>query len=222
MKALIVDDNPINNLILEDILLQLDIDVVASSSIWHAIATYNSDDFDLVITDLVLPDEDGYDLAMHVHSNSEGKVPILSSSINQVEADFSGIFYDSIFKPFCRKTICDTLTPLIITYSRSEPTISDKPISTTNKYTQELIMSANTDLLEIQSSIQVKDFSRAIKTLHRLKGALLTLNSDPDSISSVEKLNYLLTQQHSNKNISPSQTQIFISRILHSLPTKIT
>ena len=222
MKALIVDDNPINNLILEDILLQLNIDVVASSSIWHAITTYNSGVFDLVITDLVLPDEDGYDLAMHVYSNSRGKVPILSSSINRVEAEFSNIFYGSIFKPFCRKTIFDTVSPIIIASSRSGPIMPDKQISTTKNYTQELIKSANTDLLKVQSSIQVRDFNQAIKTLHRVKGALLTLNSDPNSISSVEKLNYLLTQQHTNINIPPSQTQILISKILHSLSTQST
>lgn len=92
MKALIVDDNPINNLILKEILLELNIDVVSTLTICNAVSIFNSEHFDLVITDLTLPNESGYDLAMHVYSNSLGKVPVFSSSVDSVENNYLDFF----------------------------------------------------------------------------------------------------------------------------------
>ena len=196
MKALIVDDSPINNLILKDILLELNIDVVSALSICNAISIFNSEHFDLVITDLTLPNESGYDLAMHVYSNSLGKVPVFSSSVDSVENRYLDIFSGSFFKPFCRQEIIELLRGSNLkSMSLSDVRASQTQLNT-EKYLEALIISTNKDLEDVQSHIQQNDFNAAKKVIHKLKGAILTIDPASKALCSLEELHSLFSGSH--------------------------
>ncbi|NOI23441.1 response regulator [Vibrio mediterranei] len=193
IRALIVDDNPINNLILEDILSDLGIDVVVESSVVSAISTFNNSSFNIVITDIVLPSESGYDLAMHVQSNSNGKIPIISSSIEPIENRYEELFSGSITKPFEREHIAQLLTELQLSSQEFE-NLPPTATQIINEYAPELISIAKQDASKLKALVRSNDISMSKRALHQLKGAISTIAPDSYAIHHIEKIDQLLTE----------------------------
>ncbi|MFC5077339.1 Sensor protein TorS [Vibrio thalassae] len=199
IKALIVDDNPINNLILKDILSELGITVIAESSVVAAIVKYNSTPFNIVITDIVLPNETGYDLAMHVHANSNGMIPIISSSIEPIESQYKHLFFGNISKPFDR----DSIASLIMTLQFNNQTLETLPATTTqiiSKYAPQLISTAKQDASKLKALIKSNDIDMAKRTLHQLKGAIYTIAPESNAIHHIETIDQLLTENFMAKS----------------------
>ncbi len=65
-RTLIVDDEPDIRELLEITLGRMDIDTVAAANLTDALAALDSDEFDLCLTDMQLPDGNGLELVKHV------------------------------------------------------------------------------------------------------------------------------------------------------------
>lgn len=66
----------------------------------------------------------------------------------------------------------------------------------TEKYLEALIISTNKDLEDVQSHIQQNDFNAARKVIHKLKGAILTIDPASKALCSLEELHSLFSGAH--------------------------
>ncbi|MEM8525676.1 MAG: ATP-binding protein [Bacteroidota bacterium] len=105
-KALVVEDNPLNQKILVTILKKWGIQVAIATNGEDAIYAVDEGDFDIVMMDLFMPNMNGFEASKRIRSLSSesAKVPIVAitaSNLNEItdEAREAGIYYQ-IGKPF--------------------------------------------------------------------------------------------------------------------------
>ena len=75
---LVVDDDPDARVVIAAMLRQAGGDVTAVESVGAAVATFASRSFDVVVTDIAMPDEDGYSLLRRIREKSN--VPVIAVS----------------------------------------------------------------------------------------------------------------------------------------------
>jgi CheY-like chemotaxis protein len=83
--VLIVDDHPVNRLLLKQQLEFLGLRVVAAEDGVKALSLWGEGHFDLVITDCHMQDMDGYELARNIRENekvSGKRVPVIAWTAN--------------------------------------------------------------------------------------------------------------------------------------------
>ncbi|MDR0251300.1 MAG: sigma-54 dependent transcriptional regulator [Burkholderiales bacterium] len=101
-RVLVIDDEPDLLELLEITMIRLGLDVTCADSVAGAIAKLDSQDFDLCLTDMRLPDGEGLDVIAHIH-RKELDVPVavitaFGSAENAVAALKAGAF-DYLAKP---------------------------------------------------------------------------------------------------------------------------
>ena len=106
-NILIVDDEPINIQLLGSVLQESDYDVQFATSGEEALEWVNSEPFDLILLDLIMPIMDGYEVCKRIKNNSAtNAIPILflSASVNvkKIIKGFETGAADFITKPFNR------------------------------------------------------------------------------------------------------------------------
>lgn len=85
---LVVDDNLTNVDFLVDLLGLIGFEVVARQGVDGALDAFASQDFDLVITDLVMPERDGFDLIRAIRSGTRRQaIPIIVASASTSPGD---------------------------------------------------------------------------------------------------------------------------------------
>ena len=111
-KILIVDDDPIFLILLYRTLLDEGYQVIKAVRSQEAISAMESESFDLVITDLVMPDIDGIELTRRM-LGIDPKLPIIiitGSGYLEKAAEARKVgAYDFIAKPFELEKICTTI-----------------------------------------------------------------------------------------------------------------
>ncbi|MDM8543840.1 response regulator [Desulfococcaceae bacterium HSG9] len=106
-NILIVDDEPINIQLLGNVLKESDYDVQFATSGEEALEWVNSEPFDLILLDLMMPTMDGYEVCERIKNNSAtNAIPILflsaSVSAKKINKGFEAGAADFINKPFNR------------------------------------------------------------------------------------------------------------------------
>jgi two-component system response regulator PilR (NtrC family) len=101
-RVLVIDDEPDLLELLEITMIRLGLDVTCVGSVTEAIAKLDSQEFDLCLTDMRLPDGEGLDVIAHIH-RKELDVPVavitaFGSAENAVAALKAGAF-DYLAKP---------------------------------------------------------------------------------------------------------------------------
>ncbi|MDR0769603.1 MAG: sigma-54 dependent transcriptional regulator [Burkholderiales bacterium] len=101
-RVLVIDDEPDLLELLEITMIRLGLDVTCADSVADAIAKLNSQEFDLCLTDMRLPDGEGLDIIAHIH-RQELDIPVavitaFGSAENAVAALKAGAF-DYLAKP---------------------------------------------------------------------------------------------------------------------------
>ena len=87
-RILVVDDNPTNVHFLVDLLGMVGFEVVGCPGVDDALGLFASQDFDLVITDLVMPERDGFDLIRALRGGTRrSDVPIVVASASAFPGD---------------------------------------------------------------------------------------------------------------------------------------
>ena len=87
-RILVVDDNPTNVDFLVDLLGLTGFEVVAHQGVDGALDVFASQDFDLVITDLVMPERDGFDLIHAIRGGTRRQAtPIIVASASAFPGD---------------------------------------------------------------------------------------------------------------------------------------
>jgi signal transduction histidine kinase/DNA-binding response OmpR family regulator len=87
-RILVVDDNPTNVQFLVDLLQMVGFEVQSAEGVTQALAAHAQRPFDLVITDLVMPDRDGFDLIRAIRSGTHAPhTPIIVASASAFAGD---------------------------------------------------------------------------------------------------------------------------------------
>jgi signal transduction histidine kinase len=115
-KILLVDDDPNVNEVLELMLSQIGYEVTAVSHGQEAINLFEQNNYDLVITDLGMPDVSGWDVAEAVRQKSP-EIPVVlitgwGVQVDSAQRDKLGI-NGVIAKPFSRQTLSDEMVRLL-------------------------------------------------------------------------------------------------------------
>jgi len=111
-KILIVDDSKDIRDILSKVLSLMGFEVAVASNGNEALNLFLTNSFDLVLTDLEMPDMDGWALALHIKDKSPNTpvVMITDSERQAVMERLKGSCIDSIlFKPFMLEDIQKTV-----------------------------------------------------------------------------------------------------------------
>ena len=111
-KILIVDDDPVFLILLHRTLLDEGYQAIKAQGSQEAISAMENESFDLVITDLLMPDMDGIELT-RIMLGIDPKLPIIiitgSGYFDKVAEALKIGAYDFVAKPFELKKICTTI-----------------------------------------------------------------------------------------------------------------
>ena len=87
-RILLVDDDPILRSALQRLLVRRGHQVFGVGSVRQALKAFEGGAFDLVITDVYMPDEDGIDLLRQIRA-SDTEIPVIAFS-GQFSSEFGG------------------------------------------------------------------------------------------------------------------------------------
>jgi len=133
-NILIVDDEPINIQLLGSVLKESDYDVQFATSGEEALEWVNSESFDLILLDLMMPTMDGYEVCEHIKNNSSlNAIPILflsaSVSAKKINKGIEIGAADFITKPFNRvELLAKVKTHLELKRSREQSAALQKKL----------------------------------------------------------------------------------------------
>jgi len=111
-KILVIDDEKVIINMLQKLLEMHGHDVYTAEDGGEGIQKFDSDCFDLVITDICMPGVDGNSVAKHIRNSDKKYVPVIGMS--GTPWVFKDNSFDSIFdKPFQLKAMINTVKKLI-------------------------------------------------------------------------------------------------------------
>ncbi len=111
-KILVIDDEKVIINMIQQVLEMNGHDVDTADDGGEGIQKFDSDCFDLVITDIRMPGIDGNSVAKHVRNSNKKYVPVIGMS--GTPWAFEDNSFDSIFdKPFQLKALINTVKELI-------------------------------------------------------------------------------------------------------------
>ncbi len=112
-KILVADDEPEVGEIIESMLCRCGHQVTVVSSGQEALAAFFSEDYDLVITDVYMPEVSGHEVARAV-KESMSRVPVLLITGWALQIDISELGVDGIIpKPFTTETLSHHITEVL-------------------------------------------------------------------------------------------------------------
>jgi CheY-like chemotaxis protein len=204
-KVLIVDDHPLNLAMLKRQLKVLGLDADTAGSGPEALAKWRREAHRLVITDLQMPEMDGYALARAIRaeqlSGADSKPTVVAYTANtQSEAlercTMAGMD-DYLTKPTELGTLREKVTywlgkPLVLARARGRPRAASGDRLLDRARIEELAGgpegiaevlaglegAVRADIAELQSALARGDLSAVRGAAHRIKGAALSIGSE--------------------------------------------
>lgn len=88
-KVLVVEDEPINMLLISEVLGRMGLDVIRASNGSEAIGTLTDNDISLIFMDVNMPDVDGYTATRMIRNRQDGKrdIPIIALTADALPED---------------------------------------------------------------------------------------------------------------------------------------
>lgn len=108
MKVLIVDDDPVLNEINQQIFLTIGVESDLASSGNEAFKLFSSNSYDLVLSDIRMPDGDGIDLLKRIRAISDIPVILLTGMSDLEESELKALGANAVLnKPVQIDTLID-------------------------------------------------------------------------------------------------------------------
>jgi PAS domain S-box-containing protein len=203
MRLLIVDDHPVNLAMLQRQLKVLGIEADTASSGQEGLAKWRREKHGLVITDLQMPEMDGYAFARAIRAEQGhgGKPTVVAFTANThreaLDQCIDAGMDDYLTKPTELATLREKLVRWLGAEAglRTAPgvarrgTVGDNPIDRARivelvggadglaKVLASVESSARADIATLQSAIEAKDGATVRYAAHRIKGSALTLGA---------------------------------------------
>jgi len=157
MRILVVDDEEIKRVSLVDTLSDGGYHTTASSNGYEALRLLEKEHFDVVVTDLRMPQIDGMELLKHIKHNIADTAVIMMTAYGSiplaVQAMKRGAF-TFITKPFHNETIIPLLERIEDDRRAATPTLRDK-IQTSLADLQSIIVGDSTVLRDIRRMVEL-------------------------------------------------------------------
>ena len=119
VRALLLDDDELQLVMFEEQLSQLGVETTSCKHVADALSHIHHETFDVLFTDLQMPEADGFELLHRLHNDEQERVrrlPVVAvSARNDMELEtmqqkgFAGI----LEKPFSQKALCSILSKLV-------------------------------------------------------------------------------------------------------------
>lgn len=119
MKVLVVDDEIYMRSLIEYNLIKKGIEVVSATNALEALEKVEKESFDLILTDIDMPEMNGYEFCKKLKDNITTKeIPIIIISCKSQEADIKKGFdcgvRDYVIKPFDPKILIRKIGEIIV------------------------------------------------------------------------------------------------------------
>lgn len=106
-KILIAEDNPVNQLLIKETLIDFGIHLDIAENGWEALKLFEKNDYDLILMDIQMPEMDGYQATKHIRQNdnvNKSKIPIIAMTAHAMKGEDQKAIIagmnDYISKPF--------------------------------------------------------------------------------------------------------------------------
>jgi len=118
-NVLVIDDEKMISDMLQTVLTRLGYSVETAPGGREGLEIYEDGDFNLVITDIRMPEIDGHDVMRHIRSSDRPHTPIIGMSGTPWLLNGDG-FNCTLSKPFGIKTLINTINELITNHKNSD------------------------------------------------------------------------------------------------------
>lgn len=117
-RVLYIDDNEVNLRVIAALLEALGVDVICCSSATHALDILERDHFDIVLTDIHMPEMSGFDvlreLRLRKGPNRGAPVVALTADLTRDEAQYRELGFDGFIpKPVTLRPLCEMLLQVL-------------------------------------------------------------------------------------------------------------
>jgi DNA-binding response OmpR family regulator len=150
-KVLIIDDDPHIREILEDYLKFEGFSVYAAEDTEKGYQLLNADDFDVLILDIMLPDEDGWEFCQRIRPEFE--LPIIFLSAKDESTDkITGLELgadDYITKPFSPREVVARIKAVLRRYQNDSETANSIQFGSLIINKEEHFIKYNDDIIEL-------------------------------------------------------------------------
>ncbi|MNQ78020.1 Signal transduction histidine-protein kinase BarA [compost metagenome] len=119
VRILVVEDNPINQLLVIKLLERRGYDTTVAENGRIALAEYENKDFDIILMDLQMPELDGYETTRIIREmeGEKGTIPIVAMTAHTIKGELEKCanigMNDYISKPFDSKELYQKIEMLV-------------------------------------------------------------------------------------------------------------
>jgi two-component system, NarL family, capsular synthesis sensor histidine kinase RcsC len=179
-SVLLVDDNPVNRELIQQQLETLGYVVDAAEDGTVALRLWHEDRYDVVLTDINMPNMNGYELTEQLRVRGV-KVPILAVTATALTSEKmhckqSGI-NDLLLKPLSLERLGEAMSRHLA--QANPPSASRVKVAWAGKYPEKVsrifVESGTRDLDAILEATRTQDQETLLARIHSVKGALLML-----------------------------------------------
>ncbi|WP_454845624.1 response regulator [Pseudomonas farris] len=180
LHVLVAEDNPINQTLLKEQLEQLGCSVALASNGVEALRLWDHDAFDIVLTDVNMPEMNGYELTTALR-RSDRHTPILGVTANAMREEEErciGVGMNAcVVKPMSLQTLhnvlmklCGHLDGAILV---AEEDVAEKSVMQVSSHLRDVfIQTIKEDLVKTREAVRDKDAKAVGAMLHRIRGGL--------------------------------------------------
>lgn len=188
-NVLVVDDDPIQLKIAEDMLGRKGISCKTCKNAREVVAALENSEYDLILTDVQMPDTDGFGLLRLLRNSDIGNSRTVPVAVMTARGDGNSEIYEKegfvgcIHKPFNIHGLLDFLSTII---SRTQVSVSgdfdfSSLLENTDDYSHMLslvVMESEKELEEMESADRITDRETMRKIIHRMMPVWEMLGKD--------------------------------------------
>ncbi|AIC19421.1 MULTISPECIES: hybrid sensor histidine kinase/response regulator [Pseudomonas] len=180
LHVLVAEDNPINQTLLKEQLQQLGCSVALASNGVEALRLWDHDAFDVVLTDVNMPEMNGYELtaALRRADSNTPIVGVTANALREEEERCIGVGMNAcVVKPMSLQTLNNVLLKLCghldgAILSEEEASEEKSVMQVSSQLRDVFIQTFKEDLAKTRAAVRDKDAKAVGSMLHRIRGGL--------------------------------------------------
>jgi PAS domain S-box-containing protein len=184
-RVLLVDDNPSNLLVFEEILSGINICCIKANSAHEAISILSSDEVDLILLDVQMPEVDGFDTLIEIRKNDKWKyIPVIlisavyKTDLYQVKGLELGAI-DFIIKPVVKELLVAKVLTFLELYKYRKQ--QDQKLANMSSKLEMTEIIENENLILNAANSIFQNINKATSELSEAEFILKTLQNLTDS-----------------------------------------
>ncbi|MEB0140264.1 MULTISPECIES: hybrid sensor histidine kinase/response regulator [unclassified Undibacterium] len=180
VRVLVVEDHPVNLMLIEEQLTVLGYHITASDSAVNALILFNQNNYDVVLTDLGMPGMNGYTFA-EILRKQGATLPIIAitaeASVEEHQRCKQAGIDEILLKPVSLEQLERVVTAALSARARGDFKLAYTPAaqSLSVELRQALYQTTQSSLTTIRAAVATREASSIKAELHSLRGAFAML-----------------------------------------------